>query len=277
MVDSLNNANGVLGALKHFQTARRDLSSAETRLSSGLRVNQARDDAQAFQSSASMQNETGSLKAVSLSLGRAEAVSDVAIAAAEQVSKLLIQMRVTATTAMGEDLGPSQRAVLNQTFNEQMEQLERFIESATFDDANILNGSKPNGISFIADAEATSTLSLAGRNLLPGGGVITLVPGDNLATADSARRAFDKLTASIENVGHELTGLGAEAKRVTAQIGFVSRLADALAAGVGRLIDTDLAEESALVQALQVKQSLSGEAINIANSTPQALLALFRG
>ncbi|MDZ4761619.1 MAG: flagellin [Alphaproteobacteria bacterium] len=277
MVDSLNNANGVLGALKHFQTARRDLSSAETRLSSGLRVNQARDDAQAFQSSASMQNETGSLKAVSLSLGRAEAVSDVAIAAAEQVSKLLIQMRVTATTAMGEDLGPSQRAVLNQTFNEQMEQLERFIESATFDDANILNGSKPNGISFIADAEATSTLSLAGRNLLPGGGVITLVPGDNLATADSARRAFDKLTASIENVGHELTGLGAEAKRVTAQIGFVSRLADALAAGVGRLIDTDLAEESALVRALQVKQSLSGEAINIANSTPQALLALFRG
>ncbi len=70
--------------------------------------------------------------------------------------------------------------------------------------------------------------------------------------------------------------MGAEHKRIEAQKGFVSRLADALAAGVGRMVDTDLAAESALIQALQVKQELSASAISIANAAPQTLLSLFR-
>ena len=70
--------------------------------------------------------------------------------------------------------------------------------------------------------------------------------------------------------------MAAERKRIEAQKGFVGKLADALAAGVGRMVDTDLAAETALIQALQVKQELSASAISIANSTPQALLSLFR-
>ena len=68
----------------------------------------------------------------------------------------------------------------------------------------------------------------------------------------------------------------AERKRIEAQKGFVGKLADALAAGVGRMVDTDVSAESALIQALQVKQELASSAVSIANSAPQALLQLFR-
>lgn len=276
MVDRLNNSTGVLGALKYLQSSTRDLSSAEGRLASGQRVNSARDDVTAYHVAAIMRGQTGSLSAVTLSLGRAESISDTAIAAGEQVSKLLISMKETAGAAQGGDLSDTQRQAHAERFAGQLEMLERFVRSASFDDANILDGSKPNGVSFIADSEATQLLTLKGRNFLPGGATITVGPVYDLSTIDSARGASAALDESIKNVGHQLAEMAGERKRIEAQKGFVSKLADALAAGIGRMVDTDLAAESALIQALQVKQELSAQSVGIANNAPQTLLSLFR-
>jgi flagellin len=278
MVERLNNATGALGALKYLQATTKDLTGAEGRLSSGLKVGRARDDAAAFQSAALMKGQGSSLNAVTLSLSRAESISDTAISAAESVSKLLIEMKATAAQAMSDDWSDEQRAAFSQRYDNQMATLQSFIRNASFDDANILDGSKPNGVSFIADAEASQSLTLAGRNLMPGAGVIVAPPSTSaLANTQAAADTHALLEQSIANIGDQLAEMGAEQKRIEAQKGFVSRLADALAAGVGRMVDTDLAAESALIQALQVKQELSASAVSIANTAPQALLTLFRG
>jgi flagellin len=276
MVDRLNNSTGVLGALKYLQSARTGMDGAETRLASGLKVAQARDDASAYQSAATMRNEQGSLKSVTLSLGRAESVSDVAISAGEQVSKLLIEMRKTAADAMGGDLSDQQRAVFAKQFQDQLHQLTNFVNSASFDDSNTINGSKPLGVSFVADAEANTSLTLKGRNFMPGGPVVEVGMHYDLNTIAGAQAAYDAVGRSIDNVGNELQDMVSEGKRVRAQIGFVSKLVDALAAGVGRMVDTDLASETALIQALQVKQELSAKSVGITSGAPQALLSLFR-
>jgi len=277
MVDRLSNATGVLGALKHLQTSNRDLTTADTRLSSGLKVARARDDANAYHAAEIMKGQGGSLNAVTLSLSRAESISDTAIAAAEQVMKQLSAMKGTAAQAMSAGLTDDQRSALQQQYQDQMAMLQTFVRNASFDDSNVLDGSKPNGISFIADADASQMLSLQGRNLLPGGGVIVAMPSATaLANTQSAADTHALIDQSIANLGDQLTSMGAENKRIEAQKGFVSRLADALAAGVGRMVDTDLAAETALIQALQVKQELSASAVSIANSAPQALLQLLR-
>lgn len=276
MVSSLNNSSGVLGALKSLQTARRELSGAENRTSSGLKVAGAADDAVGYHTASAMKSEGSSLNAVTLSLGRAKSVSDLAIAGGEQVSSILIQMRETAARAMGTDLTNDQRNSYAVQFETMKEQLTNFIRSASFDDANLLDGSKPNGVSFIADADATQTLLLEGRDFRLGNGTVTLSANQGINSEQDAKTAYEALGDSIAHVGEQLTLMAAENKRVDAQMGFVGKLADALAAGVGRLVDTDLAAESALIQALQVKQELSAQAIGIANNAPQALLALFR-
>lgn len=277
MVDRLSNATGVLGALKHLQSASRELSGAESRLSSGLKVSRARDDATAYHSAAIMRGQGGSLAAVTLSLSRAESISDTAVAAAEQIMKQLGEMKGTAAQAMSAGLTDDQRNQLNLQYHDQMTTLQAFVRNASFDDANVLDGSLPNGVSFIADAEASQTVTLAGRNFMPGGSVIVAPPSTTaLNNTQSAADAHELLTQSIANLGDQLVEMGAESKRIEAQKGFVSRLADALAAGVGRMVDTDLAAESALIQALQVRQELSASSISIANAAPQALLQLFR-
>ena len=186
-------------------------------------------------------------------------------------------MKSTAAQAMAADLTEGQRAAFSQRYAGQMTTLQSFIRNASFDGANILDGSKPNGVSFIADAEASQSLTLEGRNFLPGGPVV-VAPLSNTALNNSqaAADAFALLDQSIANVGDQLNEMASERKRLEAQKGFVSRLADALAAGVGRMVDADLPAESALIQALQVKQELSASAIGIANSAPQTLLSLFR-
>lgn len=279
MVERLNNAAGALGALKYLQTTNRDLSGAESRLSSGMKVTRARDDATAYQSAAFMRGQGSSLNAVTLSLGRAESISDTAITATESISKLLIEMKATAVQAMSTDWSDEQRTALQQRYEGQMQTLQSYVRMATFDGDNILDGSKPNGVSFLADAEASQNLTLAGRNLVPGaGGVIIVEPSTTaLMDAQSAADTHALLEKSIANVGDQLTDMSVERRRIEAQKGFVSRLADALAAGVGRMVDADLAAESALIQALQVKQELSASAVSIANAAPQALLTLFRG
>jgi flagellin len=276
MVDSINNSTGVLAALRQLQGASKDIGSAEGRMSSGLKISAARDGASAFQSAATMRGEESSLKAVSLSLSHAESVSDIAIAAGEQISKLLTSMRTTAASAMSQDLTTQQRAEFNTQFQSQMAQLNTFIASASFDDANLLDGSRPNGVTFIADSAAREVLTLAGRDFRPGYSVITTPPTQDLNTPAAAEYAYTSLMDSITNVGGQLTQMASESKRVQAQIGFVAKLADALAAGVSRLVDADLPAESALIQALSVKQQLSVESIGIINSAPQSLLALFR-
>lgn len=277
MVERLNNASGALGALKYLQSATRDLSGAETRLSSGFKVARARDDANSYHAAEIMRGQGGSLNAVALSLGRAESISDTAITAAESISKLLIELKGTAAQAMSPGLSDTQREAFSQRYNSQMTTLQSFIRNASFDDANILDGSKPNGVSFIADADATQSLTLEGRNFMPGGPVITAPPSpDALHNTQAAADTHALLDQSIANIGDQLIEMGAERKRIEAQKGFVSRLADALAAGVGRMVDADLPAESALIQALQVKQELSASSMSIANSAPQALLSLFR-
>ena len=276
MVDRINNSTGVLGALKYLQSSTSDLSRAEGRISSGLKVNSARDNVTAYHSAEIMKAQGGSLNAVTLSLSRAESISDTAIGAAEQISKLLIEMKETVVAAQGEDLSPQQRQAYMARFAQQKMQIETFVHNASFDDSNILNGSKPAGVSFIADSEATVTLTLSGRNFLPGLGIVTLDQHDDLHTPESAAETMRSLDQSIKNVGEELTDMVSERKRIEAQKGFVLRLADALANGVGRMVDADLGLESALIQALQVKQELSAQSVSIVNNAPQTLLALFR-
>lgn len=278
MVERLNNATGALGALKYLQASTRDLDSAQGRLSSGLKVGRARDDASAFQSAALMKGQGSSLNAVTLSLQRAESISDTALSATESISKLLVEMKGVAAQAMSTDWSDEQRAAFQEQYLQQMATLQSFVQKASFDGENTLDGSKPNGVSFIADAEASQSVTLAGRNMMPGvGGIIVATPADwALTSPQSATETFERLEQSLVNVGEQLVEMGAERRRIEAQKGFVSRLADALAAGVGRMVDTDLAAESALIQALQVKQELSASAVSIANAAPQALLSLFR-
>ncbi|MRG66466.1 hypothetical protein GH789_14410 [Rhizobium pusense] len=70
--------------------------------------------------------------------------------------------------------------------------------------------------------------------------------------------------------------LGSTMERIDLQLNFASRLSDSVMSGVGRLVDADMNEESTRLKALQTQQQLGIQSLQIANSDPESILALFR-
>lgn len=278
MVERLNNASGALSTLKYLQTAGRDPSVADARPNPDIRAQRTREAVGAPQAPPVVRGEAPSLSILALSLGRAQSISDTALAAASEISSHLAAMKATAAAAMSEGMSETQRQSAQGRYNDQMDMLQVFIRNASFDGANLLDGSRsPAGVSFIADVDGAHTATLQGRNFMPGGPVIIAPPASSsLASASASADTHAMLEASIDNVGDQLAEMGAERKRIEAQKGFVGRLAEALAAGVGRMVDTTLEAETALIQSLQVRQALSAQPISIANAAPHMLLPLLR-
>ncbi|MFN3613755.1 MAG: flagellin [Rubrimonas sp.] len=108
-----------------------------------------------------------------------------------------------------------------------------------------------------------------------GGGLSGLADMD-VSTADGAKAALASIESLIQTATDAAASFGSAQKRVETQATFVSKLTDSLNTGIGAIVDADLEEVSARLQALQVQQQLGIQALSIANQAPQTILSLFR-
>jgi len=97
-----------------------------------------------------------------------------------------------------------------------------------------------------------------------------------LATSSGAATALTSIETAITLVADKLAALGSTAKRIEVQTDFTTSLVNILTEGLGNLVDADLAQESATLQALQIQQQLGVQSLSIANAGPQTILALFQ-
>tara|TARA_Y100000052_G_scaffold19324_1_gene18957 strand:+ start:28153 stop:28956 length:804 start_codon:yes stop_codon:yes gene_type:complete len=266
-----------MSALQQLSKTNSDLETTQGRISSGYKVAGARDNSSVFAVAQNVRGDIAALTSVQTSLDRANSIADVAIAGGEAISDLLIQMRAAAVAATDPSIDGVARAAYNNDFRAYVEQIAVIVNEAEFDGANLLNGSLTNGISFLADADASSSLTVDSENMSFAGSILTFAATASLGTTTLASGMVAALNTSLDNVNAALGRLGASANRLDTHSTFVSKLADSLTSGVGNLVDADLSKESARLQALQVKQQLGVQALQIANQNPQTILSLFQG
>ncbi|MEO1490895.1 MAG: flagellin [Pseudomonadota bacterium] len=109
-----------------------------------------------------------------------------------------------------------------------------------------------------------------------GTGGLAALSGVDVTSAGGASTALGTIENLIQNATNAQAELGTVEKRLEIQSDFTSTLIDSFKAGIGALVDADLEEASARLQALQVQQQLGIQALSIANQAPQNILALFR-
>jgi len=105
---------------------------------------------------------------------------------------------------------------------------------------------------------------------------VTVKTTSTISTQAKASAMITTLNSSLQAVNSSLAKLAAGSKKYTIQNDFVAKLVDSLNAGIGNLVDADMAVESARLQSLQVKQQLGVQALAIANQQPQIILSLFK-
>ncbi|WP_374764540.1 flagellin [Yunchengibacter salinarum] len=271
---SVNTNAGALSALRNLNTTNNQLETVQTQVNTGLEVASTKDNAAIFSIAQNLRADISGLNSVSNSLDRAQSTTDVAVAAAEAVSDLLIQMKEKAVAAADTGLDSSSRAALDRDFVELRDQIDSIVNEASFNGTNaVVSGGQ--SIIAITNDTATRSISVANQNLSLGGGTVTISASQGIADAATAGTVVNNLEASISSVNTALATLGSFSQRVELQQEFVASLTDAVEVGVGNLVDANLAKASAELTALQTKQQLGLQALGIANQAPQTITSLF--
>jgi flagellin len=236
---SVNTNYSAAIALQVLNQTNRDLDVTQNRINTGKKVSTARDNGAVYAISQSLRSDLAGLSAQKSGLDRQQGIVDTAIAAGTAVSDLLTQLKEKAAAANDPNYDAASQAKFAADYTSLVSEINGLISSASFSGTNLLSG-----VSLAIPATATG--SVAG------------------------------VDASIATLNTALSTFGAQSRQIESQRAFNTQLSDVIEAGIGNLVDADLARESAKLQALQVKQQLGLQALSIANSAPQSVLALFR-
>ncbi|WEF24330.1 flagellin [Paracoccus sp. S3-43] len=280
-MSSILTNNGAIVALQTLKNVNSSLNKAQSEISTGKSINSAKDNSAVWAISKVMEADQSSAKAIQSSLNVAGATVQTAVDGADLIAKTLTEMKDLASRAGtdGYEFAKVQADIAAKTAV-----ITATIAGTQMNGVNLL---KTNGVNAGATYTVLSSLDRSNTGVTAGNIAVasvdfeaTLLAGTNALTAitdrASAEAAVLALEANLQTALNGSAALGAKAKQIEEQSNFIGKLADSLKAGVGSLVDADMEEASARLQALQTQQQLGIQALSIANQAPSAILSLFR-
>lgn len=309
---SIITNTSAMTALRSLNATNAALDKTQGRISTGLKVASAEDNAGYWSIATTMRSDKSALSTVKDALGLGAATIDVAYTATNSAIDVTkeIKNKLVAARQPGVD-----RTKVQAEITELQNQLTSISTSAVFSGQNWLsvdssavgyNASKTIVASFsrngagavsigtisvntanvklfdgsataagILDATRDATGAIAGAGTSVSALSISALTDSavDLATLEGYIKGAD---SAIQEMTSSAATMGAAKQRVNMQKDFVSALSDAIDRGISTLVDADMTEESTRLQALQVQQQLGTQALSIANQSAQSVLSLFR-
>ena len=272
---SVNTNVGAMTALQYLTETQGQLSQTQSAINSGLKVADARDNGAIYAIAQNQRASVAGYQSVLNSLNNGTSSIDVALSAGQSISDLLIQLKAQALSAADPSLDTASRQALNANLTALRDQITTIVKNAVFNNFNLVDGST-QAIQALASSDGTRRVTTQAQNLSLSGAIVTLASTATISTQSKASALIGTLQASLTNVNGALAKLSAGAAKFSIQSTFTQKLSDTLTAGIGNLVDANMAQESASLQSLQVKQQLGIQALSIANQAPQSILSLFK-
>jgi flagellin len=273
MANSIFTNPSAFQALRALNSVNRRLDITQSRVSTGLKVSGALDDASAFSVAQGIRGELRALEAITQGLNNSKALGKVAITGATAVSNILIDVRQKLTELSNSTNSAAQFSIIKADFDELLSQAGNFIQNAQYNGVNLLT-STASSITTLANVSGTS-LTLTQQLVIDrfAGSLASAA----LTTAANAQSVLLAEYATFQTqIASSLGTLGSEVNSLELQTTFLSELRDIADEGLGNVVDADLARESARLTSQQIQQELSVQTLGIANDRPQTILGLFR-
>jgi len=267
--------NGANTALEYLTATQGQLAQTQNAINSGLKVADARDNGAVYAIAQNQRAAVAGYTSVINSINNGTSSIDVALSAGQSISDLLIQLKTAALSASDSSLDTASRQALNANFTALRDQITTIVKNAVFNGFNLVDGST-NQITALASADGSRRITTAAQNLTLSGSIVTLKSTATVSTQAKASALVATIQTSLTNVNSALAKLSSGAAKFSIQATFAQKLSDTLTTGIGNLVDANMAQESATLQSLQVKQQLGVQALSIANQAPQTILSLFR-
>jgi len=269
------NTNPVsLRAQQNLSKAQGALTSNIERLSSGLRINRAGDDAAGSSISSKLSSDTRGLKQASRNTNDAISVIQTAEGAMTEINGLLTRMRELAVqSANGGTMTSSERTYIDQEFQLLESEINRIVNVTEFNGQKLIDGTMSSGVDFQVGMNNTTDdriqLSVADSDSTALG-----LNDDVLTSQTGAQQAINALDTAIQSVATSRGTLGTTQNRLTVTLTNLANMHENLSAANSRIKDVDVAQESASMTRNQILQQAGVAVLAQANSLPQSALSL---
>lgn len=282
MTFSVHSMAAVNSALQHMSMLQRESAAVHTRIATGLKVGSASDNGTVWAMAHGMRADNESRGSALTSMDLGIGVVETALAASEGISDLMVEMHGKLVAATDTTLDEQSWRSLMTDFIELGNQAQRLAENASFNDLNLLE-SGGEDLSVLIGSTPGQTLTIAAEDLTDGGGIFDAGLAANLPQSDNAIVTSQPTSAdvtafesSMSDVTASVSRLGVGLKSLEIQKTLLVKQIDVTEAGIGNLVDADLGRESARLQALQVREELGMQALEVANSAPRVILSFFQ-
>ncbi|MEP3638559.1 MAG: flagellin [Paracoccaceae bacterium] len=280
-MSSILTNNGAMVALQTLKSVNKNLDMTQSEISTGKSIATAKDGSAIWAISKVMESDVAGFKAISDSLAVGESTVAVAAAGAEQIVTVLEDMKTLAVSANSETADFTK---IEAEMAEKQAQIISIIGASQFNGVNLLatdvDGNGGTQLTVLSSLDrvgaASPTASTIGVDSVDFEANLDVASRTVVADVATAATALGEIETYLQTAINGAADLGASAKRIDDQGTFVSKLTDAMKSGIGALVDADMEEASARLQALQTQQQLGIQALSIANQAPQNILSLFR-
>ena len=288
---SINTNNGGLFAAKAASQSQATIDSAMQRLSTGSRINNAKDDAAGQAIATRLTAEIQGLEIASRNVADGQSLVDTAEGALQETHTLLLRMREIGVQAANGTLSTSDNQALDAEFQQLVKEIDRIAQNTTWAGAALLNG---NG-GTVDTSETFSFQAGVGNNSGADVFSVTVKNADattldvfvanatvatdndvNLLSQTSAGSAITAVDAAIATVSSERANLGAVSNRMASTMANLDQIRVNLTASKGRIADADFAAETANLAKGQILQQAATAMLAQANASKQQVLTLIR-
>lgn len=274
----INTNISSLNAQRQLANTTSSLNKTMERLSSGLRINRAGDDAAGLAISENFKADIAALEQSSRNAGDGVSMVQIAEGSLDEVSSILIRLRELAQEASTETLGATERGYLDTEYQTLLTEITRISDSAQFNGTNLLDGSAGTlsvqvglgtGAGDQIDIDLTADVDATGLGLA----------ATDLTGADNTNplAAISAIETAIDTVSGERASLGAAQNRLESTMRSIANSIENMSAANSRIRDADIATESANLASQQVLQQAGISVLSQANMTPSYALQLLQG
>lgn len=278
-MSSILTNTSAMNALSTLRGINDQLGETQNRISTGMKVSSAKDNASYFSISTTMDSESSMNKSINEGLTLAKNSVSTGRLGAETMVELAQKFvdRLAFAQTDGVDQGDIQKELTSLAV-----QMKTAIEQSSFNGENLISavgsGTKElvSGVSRSGSTLSTTKIQFTSANLEALQTSFSAIVINNATSAADLETALTTAEGYLTTVTDAATDLGIVEKSIETQQNFLSELTDRLDAGVGSMIDADMEEEAARLQSLQVQQQLATQSLSIANQAPQNILSLFK-
>lgn len=267
-----------LNAQRNLSRTQGSLQKSLSRLSSGMRINSAADDAAGLAISEKLKSQIRSMNQAERNANDAVSLLQTAEGSMAEISGMLTRMRELAVQSGNDTVGSSERAFLQNELSDLRDEVDRLANVAEFNGTKLIDGTATNIRFQVGIANTTNDRLSVGINDMHasalGSGAGSQLSDVNIGTITGAQQALDILDSSITDVSAARAEIGATQNRLQVTIANLATARENLSAANSRIRDVDVASESAELTKKNILMQAGVSVLAQANQSPSIALSL---